>query len=100
MVDILEDPSYNAIEEDQDKPRQNGRGSLVEQVEDRDEPRRNYRGSLVEQAEIAETPGVMPGNKEPEHEILFEDNKYDPDIEPPFDNLKDKESNIETWFFK
>ena len=68
--DILEDPSYNAREEDQD------------------EPKRKYRGSLVQQVKISETPEVIPSNSEPEHEIVFEDNKYDPDIEPLFDNIK------------
>ena len=38
--------------------------------------------------EISETPGLIPRNSEPEHEILFEDNKYDPNIEPLFDYLK------------
>ena len=56
---ILEDPSYNYREEDQDEPRQNDIGSLIEQVE------------------IAETPGVIPCNSGPEHEIMFEDNEYE-----------------------
>ena len=47
--------------------------------------------------EIIETPGVIPRNSETEHEIVFEDNKYDPDIEPLFDDLKDEESNPDTW---
>ena len=38
---ILEDPNYNAREEDQDKPIQNDRGSLVEQVE-------NFRNSWID----------------------------------------------------
>ena len=40
--------------------------------------------------EISETSGVIPNNSEPEHEIVFEDNKYDPDIETLFDDIKDE----------
>ena len=36
-------------------------------------------------------------NSEPEHEIVFEDNKYDPAIEPLFDDIKYEESNPYTW---
>ena len=48
--------------------------------------------------EIAKNPGVIPRNPEPEHEILFEENIDDPDIEPIFDDLKDgyEESNPDT----
>ena len=38
--------------------------------------------------EITETPGLIPSNSEPEHEIIFEDNKDDPGIEPLFDDIK------------
>ena len=49
--------------------------------------------------EIYETPGVIPRNPEPEHEIVFEYNGYKPVIEPLFNNLKDQdeESNPDTW---
>ena len=40
--------------------------------------------------EIAETLGVIPINSKPEHEIVFKENKYDPDIEPLFDDIKDE----------
>ena len=40
--------------------------------------------------EIVETPGVIPRSPEPEHEIVFEDNKYDPGIESLFDDIKDE----------
>ena len=45
--------------------------------------------------------GVIPRNPEPEHKIVFEDNKYEPDIEPLLDYLKyeDEESNPSTWDF-
>ena len=39
--------------------------------------------------EITETPGLIPSNYEPEYEIVFEDNKYDPGIEPLFGVIKD-----------
>ena len=47
--------------------------------------------------EVSETPGLIPINSEPEHEIVFEENEDDPDIEPLFDYLKDGESNSDTW---
>ena len=47
--------------------------------------------------EITETPGLIPSNYEPEHEIIFEDNKDDPDIEPLFDNIKYDKSNPYNW---
>ena len=47
--------------------------------------------------EITGTPEVIPSNSEPEHEIVFEDNKDDPDIELLFYYLKDEESNPDTW---
>ena len=49
--------------------------------------------------EISETPGVIPSNPEPEHEIVFESNNYEPDIEPLFNNLQDEDekSNTDTW---
>ena len=47
--------------------------------------------------DISETPGLILRNSEPEHEIVFEDNKYDPAIEPLFDDIKDEESNTYTW---
>ena len=46
--------------------------------------------------ETTKTPGVIPSNSEPEHEIMFEDNEDDPDIEPIFDDHKDEESNPDT----
>ena len=46
---------------------------------------------------IAETLGVILSNSEPEHEIMFKDKKYDPDIEPLFGDLKDEEYNPYTW---
>ena len=51
--------------------------------------------------EIAETPGVTLRNLEPEHEIVFEYNNYDHDIEPLFDYLKYEyeKSNPYTWIF-
>ena len=79
LGDILEDPSYIVREEYQD------------------EPRRQYRGSSVEQVEIKETPGVIPNNSEPEHEIVFEYNKYDHYIEPLLNDLKYEESNTDSW---
>ena len=39
--------------------------------------------------EISETPRVIPSSSEPEHEIAFEENEYDPDIELLFDDNKD-----------
>ena len=75
---ILKDPSYNARKEYQDKPRRNDRGSLVEQVE------------------IAENLGVISSKSKPEHEIVFDDKIYNPDIEPLFDDLKIEESNLDT----
>ena len=42
-------------------------------------------------------PGVILSNSEPEHEIVFEDNEDEPDIEPIFGDLKDEESNPGTW---
>ena len=39
--------------------------------------------------EIAENPRVIPINSEPENEIVFEDNEYEPDIEL-FNDHKDE----------
>ena len=42
---------------------------------------------------------MIPGNLEPEHAIVFEDNKNYPGVEPLFNNLKDEdeEYNPYTW---
>ena len=78
---ILDYPSYNAREEYQDKPRQNERGSLVEELD------------------ISKTPWVIPSDPEPEHEIVFEENDKNPYIEPLLNYLKYEyeESNTENW---
>ena len=50
--------------------------------------------------EISKPPGVILRNPEPGHDFL-KDNKDDPDIEPLFDDIKDKdeEYNLDTWNF-
>ena len=48
---------------------------------------------------ITKTPGVIPSNLEPEHKIVFGDNKDGPDIETLSNDLRDEddESNPDTW---